>query len=336
MAKELKQNTADTLPDDLLKKCKRFGFGDSYIANLLGTDEQRIKTLRTRIGLRPTYKMVDTCAGEFEAKTPYYYSCYDMFDEVKDSGRKKVVVLGSGPIRIGQGIEFDYCSVHSVMALAGMGYESIIINSNPETVSTDFDTSDKLYFEPLTKECVLDIIEREKPEGVVVQFGGQTAINLAEPLAKEGVNILGTSVDGIDRAEDREKFLKTLEKLSIPLPAGATAFSMEEAKTIAADIGYPVLVRPSYVLGGRAMEIVYNRRELEEYMAYAVKISPNHPVLIDKYLMGKEVEVDGICDGKDALIVGVMEHIERAGVHSGDSMAAYPPRRFTPIPKKRS
>ncbi len=324
IARELKRHTIDTLPVALLKKCKRYGFGDSYIANLLGSQEAAVKAVRIALGIRPTFKMVDTCAGEFEAKTPYYYSCYDSVDESRDSGKRKVVVLGSGPIRIGQGIEFDYCSVHSVLALKKLGIESIIINSNPETVSTDFDTSDKLYFEPLTRECVLDVIEREKPEGVIVQFGGQTAINLAAPLAKVGVKILGTSVDGIDRAEDRERFIRVLEKLRIPLPEGATAFSQHEANTIALRIGFPVLVRPSYVLGGRAMEIVYNPQELDEYMSAAAKISPEHPVLIDKYILGKEVEIDGICDGREALIVGVMEHIERAGVHSGDSMAVYP------------
>ena len=329
IAKELKNCTIDTLSVALLKKCKRYGFGDSYIANLLGTQEAAVKALRNALQIKPTYKMVDTCAGEFEAKTPYYYSCYDSADESRDSGRKKVVVLGSGPIRIGQGIEFDYCSVHSVLALKALGYESIIINSNPETVSTDFDTSDKLYFEPLTRECVLDVIQREQPVGVVVQFGGQTAINLAAPLAKVGVNILGTSVDGIDRAEDRDRFLKALEKLGIPLPAGATAFSINSAITIAERIGFPVLVRPSYVLGGRAMEIVYNTKELESYMLAAAKISPEHPVLIDKYVLGKEVEIDGVCDGTDALIVGVMEHIERAGVHSGDSFAVYPSQNLS-------
>ncbi len=333
IARELKSCTIDTLPVALLKKCKRYGFGDSYIANLLGSQEAAIKALRIALAIKPTYKMVDTCAGEFEAKTPYYYSCYDTADESRDSGRKKVVVLGSGPIRIGQGIEFDYCSVHSVLALKKLGYESIIINSNPETVSTDFDTSDKLYFEPLTRECVLDVIQRENPEGVIVQFGGQTAINLAAPLAKVGVKILGTSVDGIDRAEDRDRFLKALEKLGIPLPAGATAFSLADAKDIAESIGFPVLVRPSYVLGGRAMEIVYNTKELKDYMTAAAKISPEHPVLIDKYVMGKEVEIDGISDGADALIVGVMEHIERAGVHSGDSFAVYPPQTLSPDTK---
>lgn len=334
IAQELQRCTIDTLSTELLKKCKRYGFGDSYIANLLGTQEAAVKALRTALGIKPTYKMVDTCAGEFEARTPYYYSCYDSADESRDSGRKKVVVLGSGPIRIGQGIEFDYCSVHSVLALKALGYESIIINSNPETVSTDFDTSDKLYFEPLTRECVLDVIQREQPVGVVVQFGGQTAINLAAPLARVGVNILGTSVDGIDRAEDRDRFLKALEKLGIPLPAGATAFSISSAIAIAERIGFPVLVRPSYVLGGRAMEIVYNTKELEEYMLAAAKITPEHPVLIDKYVLGKEVEIDGICDGTDALIVGVMEHIERAGVHSGDSFAVYPSQNIAPETKK--
>ena len=334
ISKEMKMYTAATLSPALLKKCKKFGFGDSYIATLTQSCEHDIKNIRNKIGLRPTYKMVDTCAGEFEAKTPYYYSCYDTYDEIRDSGMKKVVVLGSGPIRIGQGIEFDYCSVHSVLALKRLGYEAIIINSNPETVSTDFDTSDKLYFEPLTKECVLDVIEREKPEGVIVQFGGQTAINLAAPLAEEGVHILGTSIDGIDMAEDRERFLKTLFALGIPVPEGATVFSMSDAKTVAEKIGYPVLVRPSYVLGGRAMEIVYNQKELEEYMTYAVKISPKHPVLIDEYLNGKEVEIDGIADGKDVLVVGVMEHIERAGIHSGDSFAVYPPQTLRPETKR--
>jgi len=318
------------LTDELLKEGKRYGFGDSYIANLTGTSERYIKIRRNAANLKPTYKMVDTCAGEFEAKTPYYYSCYDTVDEVKQSDREKVVVLGSGPIRIGQGIEFDYCSVHSVKALKNAGFESIIINSNPETVSTDFDTSDKLYFEPLTKECVLDVIEKEQPEGVIVQFGGQTAINLAGPLAEAGVKILGTSVEDIDRAEDRDRFITVLKDLDIPLPPGGTAFSLKEAETIAQKIGYPALVRPSYVLGGRAMEIVYSDKELKEYMRYAVEVSPVHPVLVDKYILGKEVELDGVSDGKDVLIVGIMEHIERAGVHSGDSFAVYPSRTLSP------
>ncbi|HEX9058696.1 MAG TPA: carbamoyl-phosphate synthase large subunit, partial [Clostridia bacterium] len=255
----------------------------------------------------------------------YYYSTYEQKDDVVVTDRDKVIVIGSGPIRIGQGIEFDYCSVHSVRTLDELSIESIIINNNPETVSTDFDTSDKLYFEPLTLECVLDVIEKEKPLGVIVQFGGQTAINLAAALHKEGVNILGTSVESIDTAEDRDKFLKLLEELDIPIPPGSTAFSLQDARAIAAKIGYPVLVRPSYVLGGRAMEIVYNDKELDEYMTLAVDISTEHPVLIDKYILGREAEVDGICDGENVLIPGIMEHIERAGVHSGDSIAVYPP-----------
>lgn len=324
LSKELKKYNFETLPPQLLIKCKKYGFGDSYIANLVGTTARVIKTIRYAMKLKPSYKMVDTCAGEFEAKTPYYYSCYDDVDEAKDSGKQKVLVLGSGPIRIGQGIEFDYCSVHSVMALKELGYESIIINSNPETVSTDFDTSDKLYFEPLDRECVLDVIERERPMGVIVQFGGQTAINLASELEVAGSKILGTTTEGINKAEDREEFLQLLERLGIPLPKGSTAFSLDTALKIANDIGYPVLVRPSYVLGGRAMEIVYSDSELSEYMTYATDLSPDHPVLIDKYLTGKEVETDSVCDGDDCLVVGIMEHIERAGVHSGDSFAVYP------------
>lgn len=312
------------LTDELLKKAKKSGFGDKYIAELSDTSEQYIKVRRQAANLFPAYKMVDTCAGEFNALTPYYYSCYDSEDESRRTSSKKIVVLGSGPIRIGQGIEFDYCSVHSVGAIKQAGYESVIINSNPETVSTDFDTADKLYFEPLTKECVIDVIDKEQPEGVIVQFGGQTAINLAKPLADMGIKILGTSVDSIDKAEDRDRFLNVLNKLNIPLPDGDTAFSFEHALETAKRIGYPALVRPSYVLGGRAMEIVYNDKELEEYMEYAVEISDEHPVLIDKYIVGKEVELDGICDGEEVLIVGIMEHIERAGVHSGDSFAVYP------------
>ena len=335
LADELKKYNYETLPPALLTRAKKYGFGDSYIANLVGTDARLIKTIRYAMNLKPTYKMVDTCAGEFEAKTPYYYSCYDTVDEVRRTDKKKVVVLGSGPIRIGQGIEFDYCSVHSVMALREAGVESIIINSNPETVSTDFDTSDKLYFEPLDRECVLDVIEREQPDGVIVQFGGQTAINLAAQLELADVKILGTTAEGIDRAEDRDKFLKVLQKLNIPLPDGATAFSLPQAEDIAADIGFPVLVRPSYVLGGRAMEIVYNQTELDEYMTYAADVSPDHPVLVDKYLTGKEVEIDAICDGTDCLVVGVMEHIERAGVHSGDSFASYPTQTVSDDIKQR-
>lgn len=326
LAEEIKNAGIAWLDYDLYLRAKKIGFGDSYIANLVNVPLDTILELRTKFPVKPVYKIVDTCAGEFEAVTPYYYSTYEQKDEVHVSNNQKVLVIGSGPIRIGQGIEFDYCSVHSVRTLKDLGMESIIINNNPETVSTDFDTSDKLYFEPLTKECVLDIIMKEKPIGVIVQFGGQTAINLSAPLHKEGVNILGTSVESIDIAEDRDKFLKLLKELDIPIPQGSTAFSFEQAKSIANRIGYPVLVRPSYVLGGRAMEIVYNDRMLEEYMNLAVDISTKHPVLIDKYITGKEVEVDGICDGCDVLIPGIMEHVERAGVHSGDSIAVYPPR----------
>ncbi|MGI6152350.1 MAG: carbamoyl-phosphate synthase large subunit [Christensenellaceae bacterium] len=335
LSAKLKEFTLETLPQWVLKEAKKAGFGDEYIGNLIGAHESQITYMRNAINLRPSFKKVDTCAGEFEAVTPYYYSSYDNEDEVKISGRKSVIVLGSGPIRIGQGIEFDYCSVHSVKALKEMGYESIIINSNPETVSTDFDTSDKLYFEPLTKECVLDIISKEKPVGVIVQFGGQTAINLAQPIETSGKAVLGTSVADIDRAEDRDRFLKVLEKLAIPLPKGDTAYSLEHALEAANDIGYPVLVRPSYVLGGRAMEIVYNDKELKEYMAMAVDVSPDKPVLIDRYITGKEVELDAVCDGEDVLVVGIMEHLERAGVHSGDSFAVYPTQTISKAAKQK-
>ncbi len=334
LAEEIKNAGIAWLDYDLYSRAKKAGFGDSYIANLINVPLEKICEMRHKFPINPVYKIVDTCAGEFEAATPYYYSTYEDRDEVVVSGNDKVLVIGSGPIRIGQGIEFDYCSVHSVKALRELGIESIIINNNPETVSTDFDTSDKLYFEPLTIECVLDIINKEKPLGVIVQFGGQTAINLAAALHKEGVNILGTPVEDIDVAEDRDKFLKLLEKLDIPIPPGCTAFSAAQAKVIAAEIGYPVLVRPSYVLGGRAMEIVYNDSMLEEYMELAVDISSRRPVLIDKYINGKELEVDGICDGSEVIIPGIMEHIERAGVHSGDSIAIYPPRTLSPETKK--
>ncbi len=329
ISSRIKTLTLETLNLEMLYECKKYGFGDSYVAHLLGVAGEDIRSLRTKWNLKPSYKMVDTCAGEFEAVTPYYYSSYDQYDDAKPSNRTKVIVLGSGPIRIGQGIEFDYCSVHSVKTLRELNLEAIIINSNPETVSTDFDTSDVLYFEPLTEECVLDIIDREKPLGVVVQFGGQTALNLAASLHAHGVNVLGTAVADIDRAEDRDQFMQVLKDLNILLPPGSTAFSLEDALTIAHTIGYPVLVRPSYVLGGRAMEIVYQDQELLAYMTAAVNISKKHPVLIDKYIMGKEVEVDGICDGIDVLIPGIMEHIERAGVHSGDSFAIYPPQSLS-------
>lgn len=318
------------LTPELIKKAKRTGYSDAGIAKVLGKDEHEIREIRKSQGIVPVYKMVDTCAAEFEAITPYYYSSFEEEDEAPPEDVRKIVVLGSGPIRIGQGVEFDYCSVHSVWALKDQGIQSIIINNNPETVSTDFDTSDRLYFEPLIPEDVLNILEKEQPEGVIVQFGGQTAINLAKPLEDAGIKILGTSVEDIDRAEDRDKFDQVLSKLGIPKPAGRTATSVDGALKIAKEIGYPVLVRPSYVLGGRAMEIVYNDEELLNYMSSAVKVNPGHPVLVDRYLMGKEVEVDAICDGQDVLIPGIMEHIERAGVHSGDSIAVYPSHSLPP------
>ncbi|WP_027408198.1 carbamoyl-phosphate synthase large subunit [Anoxybacteroides tepidamans] len=314
---------------DVLHTAKRMGFSDVAIAELWGMSERDVYELRKQAGIAPVYKMVDTCAAEFESETPYYYGTYEEENESIVTPRESVVVLGSGPIRIGQGIEFDYATVHSVWAIKEAGYEAIIINNNPETVSTDFSVSDKLYFEPLTIEDVMHVIDLEKPIGVIVQFGGQTAINLAAELAARGVRILGTSLEDLDRAENRDKFEQTLSQLGIPQPKGKTAFSVEEAVRIAAEIGYPVLVRPSYVLGGRAMEIVYKEEELLHYMDNAVKVNPQHPVLIDRYLIGKEIEVDAISDGETVLIPGIMEHIERAGVHSGDSIAVYPPQTLT-------
>lgn len=314
----------DSLTHEILGQAKRYGMSDKYISWLTNQSESAIRKLRQTSNIEPVYKMVDTCAAEFEAATPYYYSSYDSETEVQPSNRTKVVVLGSGPIRIGQGIEFDYCSVHSVWALKEEGIEAITINNNPETVSTDFDTADRLYFEPLVVEDVLNILEIEKPQGVIVQFGGQTAINLAKAIERAGYKILGTSVEAIDTAEDRERFDKLLMDLEIPKPPGRTAVSVTEACQIAREIGFPVLVRPSYVLGGRAMEIVYSQEELSSYMARAVKVNPEHPVLVDRYLVGQEFEVDAISDGSTVLIPGIMEHIERAGVHSGDSIAVYP------------
>ena len=321
---------------ELLLEAKEKGFSDSEIALLTENTEEEIKAIRDRLQLKPVFKMVDTCAAEFEAETPYYYSSYEKVNEAEPTEKKKVMVIGSGPIRIGQGIEFDYCSVHSAWTLNEEGYESIIVNNNPETVSTDFDTSDRLYFEPLTKEDIMHIIENEKPEGVICQFGGQTAVNLAEPLAEAGVEILGTSVDSIDLAEDRDRFIGLLNELDIPVPAGEVAASLQEAEKTAAEIGYPVLVRPSYVLGGRAMEVVYNEKELEEYMKNAVKVSPDRPVLVDKYLTGTEIEIDAISDGETVIVPGIMEHVERAGVHSGDSIAVYPPHRLSDKLKKKA
>jgi carbamoyl-phosphate synthase large subunit len=325
----LAEKKVQQLPEELLRRAKRFGFPNSAITALSGIGEGEVRAQCKALGIEPVYKMVDTCAAEFDSSTAYFYSCYDGENEVQPSSRKKVIVLGSGPIRIGQGIEFDYCSVHSVWALREEGIETIIINNNPETVSTDFDTSDRLYFEPLHVEDVLHVIELENPDGVIVQFGGQTAINLAEPLRKAGVKILGTAVEDIDTAEDRDKFDKLLGELGLKRPPGASANSTVEALQVAERIGYPVLVRPSYVLGGRAMEIVYNQKELQEYMGWAVKVSPHHPVLIDKYLKGVELEVDAVSDSETVLIPGIMEHIERAGVHSGDSIAVYPPQNIT-------
>ncbi|MCF6094765.1 carbamoyl-phosphate synthase large subunit [Microaerobacter geothermalis] len=313
----------------ILWEAKRKGFTDKKLAELIGVTEKQLRQFRLDSGLRPVFKMVDTCAAEFAAATPYYYSTYEEEDERENTDKPRVVVLGSGPIRIGQGIEFDYSTVHAVWALKEAGYEAVIINNNPETVSTDFNTSDRLYFEPLYLEDVLHVIEVEKPVGVIVQFGGQTAINLAESLEKEGVPILGTSMESIDTAEDREKFEKLLKRLNIPQPPGKTVTSLNEALEATKVLGYPVLVRPSYVLGGRAMEIVYTDQELFGYMEQAVKINPEHPVLIDRYLLGKEVEVDAISDGEQVLIPGIMEHIERAGVHSGDSIAVYPPQTLS-------
>ena len=319
----------EKLDDALMLDVKKHGFADKSIAELTNTNIDEIRVLRKGMKITPSYKIVDTCAAEFEAATPYYYSTYAQEDEVEVSNKRKVMVLGSGPIRIGQGVEFDYCSVHSVWALRQMGIESIIVNNNPETVSTDFDTADRLYFEPLTPEDVLNIIDKEKPEGVIVQFGGQTAINLANSLEKAGIKVFGTSVDDIDRAEDRERFDELLEEISIPRPQGTSVTNVEDAVTAANKIGYPVVVRPSYVLGGRAMEIVYSETELIDYMGRAVKVTPEHPVLVDRYMQGTEVEVDAISDGTEVLIPGIMEHIERAGVHSGDSIAVYPPQTLS-------
>lgn len=335
VAFEDKIGSEQALSYDTLYEAKRMGFTDKSIAELrkLGGQSQYVtepdvRSLRLEHQLKPVYKMVDTCAAEFEATTPYYYSTYETENEVMPSDKQKVVVLGSGPIRIGQGIEFDYSTVHAVWAIQNAGYEAVIINNNPETVSTDFNTSDRLYFEPLFFEDVMNVIEQEQPIGVIVQFGGQTAINLAAPLKAAGVNILGTSLESIDEAEDRKKFEALLSRLEIKQPKGSTVTSVDQAVGTAESLGYPVLVRPSYVLGGRAMQIVYSDEELLEYMEEAVQINPDHPVLIDRYMLGKEVEVDAICDGETVLIPGIMEHVERAGVHSGDSIAVYPPQHL--------
>ncbi|WP_029238280.1 carbamoyl-phosphate synthase large subunit [Streptococcus sobrinus] len=327
---EIEEDLKSKINDlDVLKEAKRFGFDDRKIAEIWDMTAEQVRQIRLDNQIVPVYKMVDTCAAEFESATPYFYSTYAFENESIKSDKESVIVLGSGPIRIGQGVEFDYATVHSVKALQAAGYEAIIMNSNPETVSTDFSVSDKLYFEPLTFEDVMNVIDLEQPKGVIVQFGGQTAINLAEPLSKAGVKILGTQVADLDRAEDRDLFEQALQDLDIPQPPGHTATNEEEAVASARQIGFPVLVRPSYVLGGRAMEIVENEADLRAYMRTAVKASPDHPVLVDSYLVGRECEVDAISDGKDVLIPGIMEHIERAGVHSGDSMAVYPPQTFS-------
>lgn len=330
-----KEMTARPMDIQLLGELKKNGFSDSAIAKAWNVREKDVYDLRHANGIVPVYKMVDTCAGEFTSATPYFYSSYELENESIPSENRKIVVLGSGPIRIGQGVEFDYATVHCVETLRHAGYEAIIINNNPETVSTDFSISDKLYFEPLTTEDVMEVIDLEKPEGVIVQFGGQTAINLAASLEEHGVRILGTSLESIDKAEDRHEFEAMLKKLDIPQPRGETALTVDEALDIAGRIGYPVLVRPSYVLGGRAMEIVHNDEELRVYMANAVKeISHDAPILVDKYIVGKELEIDAIADGKHVFIPGIMEHIERAGVHSGDSISVYPPQTISPEVKQ--
>ena len=326
----------EELTPELLREAKRIEFPDTVIARLTGKTEEEIRQLRYDNGIVAAYKMVDTCAAEFAASTPYYYSCFDGENEaVETHPAKKVLVLGSGPIRIGQGIEFDYCSVHATWAFRKAGYETVIINNNPETVSTDFDIADKLYFEPLTPEDVESIVRIEKPDGAVVQFGGQTAIKLTESLMKMGVPILGTKAEDVDAAEDRELFDEILEQTGIPRAAGGTVYTAEEAKAVANRLGYPVLVRPSYVLGGQGMQIAISDEEIEEFMAIINRIAQDHPILVDKYLEGKEIEVDAVCDGTDILIPGIMEHIERTGVHSGDSISVYPAFSITAAVKEK-
>ena len=327
--------SSEILDEALLKEAKRLEFPDSLIAKLSNKSEEDIKTLRHRLDIRAVYKMVDTCAGEFKAQTPYFYSCYGGSNEAKRSDRKKVLVLGSGPIRIGQGIEFDFCSVHSTWELKRLGYETVIINNNPETVSTDFDIADKLYFEPLTPEDVESIVDIEKPDGAVVQFGGQTAIKLTQSLMKMGVPILGTDAKDVDAAEDRELFDEILEECEIPRPRGETVYKVKEAKEAANRLGYPVLVRPSYVLGGQGMQIATNDNDIDGFMEIINRIAQEHPILVDKYILGKEIEVDAVCDGKDILIPGIMEHIERAGVHSGDSISVYPVQSLSDTVKSK-
>ncbi|MDH5807033.1 MAG: carbamoyl-phosphate synthase large subunit [Candidatus Methanomethylicaceae archaeon] len=327
MLKELaKKYSFEEIPSEIIKEAKRLGFSDKQLAYIFKTSEKNIRTIRKSKGIIPVYKMVDTCAAEFEAKTPYYYSTYEDENEAIPTKRKKIMIIGSGPNRIGQGIEFDYCCVHAVFSLKEEGYETIMVNCNPETVSTDYDTSDRLYFEPITIEDVMNIYENEKPEGVMIQFGGQTPLNISKELEEYGAKILGTSVDSIDIAEDRKRFSKLINELGIPQPPNGIAFTIEEAKEVARKLGYPVLVRPSYVLGGRAMEIVYDEEMLEEFISKAIEVNPGKPVLIDKFLEHAiEVEVDALCDGEEVYIGGIMEHIEEAGVHSGDSACVLPP-----------
>ncbi|MBU0673459.1 MAG: carbamoyl-phosphate synthase large subunit [Proteobacteria bacterium] len=330
MEENIREKGFSGLDRDFLFTAKQYGYSDTQLAYLTGTNESDIRELRENLQVKAVYKLVDTCAAEFEAYTPYYYSTYEQEDESRPTESRKVMILGGGPNRIGQGIEFDYCCVHAAFALKEMGIESIMVNSNPETVSTDYDTSDRLYFEPLTKEDVLNIIENEKPEGVIVQFGGQTPLNLAVPLAEAGVPILGTSPDSIDRAEDRKRFQQFLQKLNLIQPDNDTARTSEEALAIAAKIGYPVVVRPSYVLGGRAMRIIYNEKDLRGYMTTVINVSPERPILIDKFLKDAvEVDVDAICDGETTVIGGIMEHIEEAGIHSGDSACVLPPHTLS-------
>ena len=332
MEKALKEQE---LTEELLREAKRIEFPDNVIGQLTGKTTDEIHDLRKEWGITASYKMVDTCAAEFAATTPYYYSVYGGENEADGTtDKKKVLILGSGPIRIGQGIEFDFCSVHCTWAFEKEGYETIIINNNPETVSTDFDIADKLYFEPLTPEDVENVVDIEKPDGAVVQFGGQTAIKLTQALIKMGVKILGTSAENVDAAEDRELFDEILEQCHIPRPKGHTVYTAEEAVRAANELGYPVLVRPSYVLGGQGMQIAINDEDVEQYIGIINRIAQEHPILVDKYLQGKEIEVDAVCDGEDILIPGIMEHIERAGIHSGDSISVYPARTISDSAKK--
>ena len=320
------ENTLKTEPltKELVYEAESRGFTDTDIITLSGVSRDVLQDIRVYNDIYPVYKMVDTCGGEFDALTPYYYSCYDGEDESERSPEEKILVIGSGPIRIGQGIEFDYCCVQGVWAIKELGYEAIIMNNNPETVSTDFDTSDKLYFESLHIDNVMNVIKRERPYGVILQFGGQTSLNLAEKLNSRSINILGTSYENIDLAEDREKFCELLDELEIAVPKGVAVTNEKEAFDAIEELGYPVVVRPSYVIGGRAMQVVYNDVELKRYIKEAVSLSTEHPILIDQYISGKEIEVDAIADGEDILIPGIMEHVERAGVHSGDSISVYP------------